>query len=128
MFDIDFFKKVNDAYGHLCGDYILKAVSSMIASVIRKDVDCLARYGGEEFCCLLPETGIDSAITVAERFRKVVMAMENEWDDTTVTITISLGVAALNARIQSSEHLLKEADDALYRAKKEGRNRVEVMV
>ena len=128
MFDIDFFKKVNDAYGHQCGDYILKAVSSKIASAIRKDVDCLARYGGEEFCCLLPQTGFDSAIVVAERFRNAIMEMENEWDDTTVTITISLGVAALNNQIKSPEHLLKEADDALYRAKEGGRNRVEAMV
>jgi len=123
MFDIDFFKKVNDEYGHQCGDFVLKSVSSRISSVIR-NVDYLFRYGGEEFCCMLPETEFDGALQAAERFRKVIMEMENNFDKSIVKITISLGVAGLNDDIGSAEMFIKKADEALYRAKREGRNRV----
>ena len=126
MFDIDYFKKVNDEYGHQCGDLILKLISSRIAGIIR-DVDYLARYGGEEFCCLLPETDINAALQVAERFRVSVMELESDFEGATVKVTISLGVAALNEKVCSPELLLKKADEALYRAKREGRNRVVVM-
>jgi len=123
MFDIDFFKKVNDGYGHQCGDFILKSLSARISSIIR-NVDYLFRYGGEEFCCLLPETKIDGALQAAERFRKAVMEMDNHFDDSIVKITISLGVAGLNDDIGSAEIFIKKADEALYSAKREGRNRV----
>jgi diguanylate cyclase (GGDEF)-like protein len=123
MFDIDLFKKVNDGYGHQCGDFILKSVSSRISSIIR-NVDYLFRYGGEEFCCMLPETQFDGAMQAAERFRKAVMEMENYFDNSIIKITISLGVAGLNDEISSAEMFIKKADEALYRAKREGRNRV----
>lgn len=123
MFDIDFFKKVNDDYGHQCGDFILKSVSSRISSIIR-NVDYLFRYGGEEFCCMFPETEFDGAMQAAERFRKAVMEMENNFDKAIVKITISLGVAGLNDEITSADMFLKKADEALFRAKREGRNRV----
>jgi diguanylate cyclase (GGDEF)-like protein len=126
MFDIDFFKKVNDVYGHQCGDHILKAVSSQVASVIR-NVDFIARYGGEEFCCMLPETKLESAVYVAERFRSAVEELHNEFKGKTVNVTISLGVSCLTDEIDSAELLLEKADDALYRAKEGGRNRVEAM-
>lgn len=126
MFDIDFFKKINDVYGHQCGDFILKSISSRISSIMR-NVDCLYRYGGEEFCCMLPETDISEAVKAADRFRKSVMEMENNFDGELIKITISLGVSAVNDEIHSPERLLKMADDALYKAKKEGRNRVEKM-
>ena len=122
MLDIDFFKKVNDTYGHQCGDHVLKSVASGIASIIRK-TDCLARYGGEEFCCLLPETGIKDASMLAERFRKHVEEMALLYQDTEVRVTISLGVSEFTAA-SSPEMLLKKADDALYQAKKTGRNKV----
>lgn len=122
MFDIDYFKKVNDEYGHQCGDFILKSLSSRISSIIR-NVDYLFRYGGEEFCCMLPETDLNAAIQVAERFRTAVMKMGNNYNDSIVKITISLGVSGFNERIESPEMLLKKADEALYRAKREGRNR-----
>ncbi len=127
MFDIDFFKKVNDKYGHQCGDFILKSVSSMIASQIR-NVDFLIRYGGEEFCCLLPETALEPAIGVAERFRKSVMEHDNNFDGKNIKVTISLGVAEIRPNINSPETLLKKVDEALYRAKRRGRNRVEAMI
>lgn len=123
MFDIDFFKKVNDGYGHQCGDFILKSVSSRISSIIR-NVDYLFRYGGEEFCCMLPETQFDGAMQAAERFRKAIMEMENNYDNSIIKTTISLGVAGLNEEISSAEMFIKKADEALYRAKREGRNRV----
>ena len=123
MFDIDFFKKVNDKYGHQCGDFILKSVASKISSIIR-NVDYLARYGGEEFCCLLPETDINGAIQAAERFRMAIMQQENNFDGLIVRITISLGVTELSESVDSPGMLLRKADQALYRAKNEGRNRV----
>lgn len=123
MFDIDFFKKVNDNHGHQCGDYILKSVSSRISSIIRY-VDYLFRYGGEEFCCILPETKLDGALHAAERFRTAVMEMEGNYDGEIVKVTVSLGVSELNESVASAELLLKKADEALYSAKREGRNRV----
>lgn len=126
MIDIDHFKKVNDEYGHQCGDFILKSVSSRIASIIR-NVDCLARYGGEEFCCLLPHTPIKFAAMVADRFRVIVMEQEHNYDDKLINVTISLGVSALQSDIKTATELIKRADEAMYRAKKAGRNRVETI-
>lgn len=126
MFDIDYFKKVNDTYGHQCGDFILKSVSSRASSLIR-NVDYLARYGGEEFCCVLPETGIQAALAVAERFRTAILQQENNFDNNVIKVTISLGVAEFQKDMESESTLLRKADEALYKAKKEGRNRVVVM-
>ena len=126
MFDIDHFKHVNDEYGHQCGDYILKSVCSRVASIIR-NVDMFARYGGEEFCCILPETELEGAMQVAERFRQAIEEQENKFNDLNVKVTISLGVAELREEISSPEMMMKKADDALYRAKNEGRNRVVFM-
>lgn len=123
MFDIDFFKKVNDTYGHQCGDFILKSISEKISSMIRK-TDFLARYGGEEFCCLLPETNLAAARMLAERFRVAVAEMKSVYQDHEITVTISLGVSELKGQFSSSEALFKMADDALYQAKNSGRNRV----
>jgi diguanylate cyclase len=124
MLDIDHFKRVNDDYGHQCGDYILKAVSSRIASMIR-NVDYIARYGGEEFCCLLPQTPLKFAAMVADRFRIVVMEQDQLYDDKIIKVSISLGVSALRDDISTADALIKSADEALYRAKDGGRNRVE---
>ncbi len=126
MFDIDYFKRINDEYGHQCGDYVIKSVSSRVSSLSR-NLDCLFRYGGEEFCCLLPETSLDSAINVADRFRLAVEELESDFDGHIIKVKISLGVAELMKDIESPEMLLKKADDALYQAKKEGRNRVASM-
>ncbi|MBI4687896.1 MAG: diguanylate cyclase [Nitrospirae bacterium] len=125
MFDIDYFKKVNDTYGHLCGDFILKSVSSKVVSLIR-DIDCMFRYGGEEFCCLLPETEIDPARVVAERLREEIALQENIFEGNTIKVTMSLGVAVVEELDDSYERLLQRADEALYKAKAEGRNRVVV--
>lgn len=126
MLDIDYFKKINDDYGHQCGDYILKSFSSRIASLIR-NVDSLARFGGEEFVCLLPQTSLIFAEKIAERFRTVIMEQEHNYEGRIIKITISLGISGLNDQITSPNELMKKADEALYRAKENGRNRVEVM-
>ncbi len=120
MFDIDFFKKVNDNYGHQCGDSVLKSVTANIASIIRK-TDYLARYGGEEFCCLLPQTGLTAAHRLAERFRHQIEALKIPCQSHDIKVTISLGVSELRSE-DSEEMLLKRADEALYSAKSSGRN------
>ncbi|NMC75253.1 MAG: GGDEF domain-containing protein, partial [Geobacteraceae bacterium] len=112
LFDIDFFKNVNDTYGHLCGDLILKNISGTIASLIRK-TDFLARYGGEEFCCLLPETVLASAALLAERFRATIAEMKHVYQGIEISVTVSLGVAEMNTGMLSFESLLKKADEAL---------------
>lgn len=117
MLDIDFFKKYNDTYGHSVGDNILVSVAGIILKEIRH-IDLGVRYGGEEFLILLPETGLSEACEVAERIRKDV-------EDKT-GITISLGVASYDHRIQKKEDIIRMADDALLMAKKKGRNRIEV--
>jgi diguanylate cyclase len=126
MFDIDFFKKVNDTYGHQCGDFIITSVSGKVASIIRK-TDFLARYGGEEFCCILPETDVASAAILAERFRTAIAGMNNIYLDSEIRVTISLGVSEIREEISTPEALLQKADKALYMAKDTGRNRVVVM-
>jgi diguanylate cyclase (GGDEF)-like protein len=126
MLDIDFFKKINDTYGHLCGDYVLKSLASSISSKIRS-TDTLARYGGEEFFCLLTETDIGSASHLAETLRKTVENETFTFQDIPVQLTISLGVTAMTPEVQSPEVLLRKADDALYEAKRTGRNKVVVI-
>ncbi|RJQ55791.1 MAG: sensor domain-containing diguanylate cyclase [Nitrospiraceae bacterium] len=123
MLDIDHFKSINDTYGHQCGDFILKSLSSRTSSLIR-NVDFMVRYGGEEFCCLLPETKMHDALKVAERFRVAIEQQENNYDGKIIKVTISLGVAEFRKEMESAYMMFKKADEALYRAKREGRNRV----
>jgi diguanylate cyclase (GGDEF)-like protein/PAS domain S-box-containing protein len=124
MLDIDHFKKVNDEYGHQCGDFILKSLSARISAIIR-NIDFMFRYGGEEFCVMLPETDLEGAALVAERFREAIMDMDNNFNGSVIKITISLGVADLKTETESPNTLIQHADEALYKAKREGRNRVE---
>jgi len=121
MIDIDFFKNVNDSYGHQCGDMVLQSVAAKAASIIRS-TDFIARYGGEEFCCLLPETNAAAAEIVAENLRKHIEEMENSFENNVVKVTISLGISSFVSE-DSPDSLLKRADDALYQAKHSGRNR-----
>ncbi|OGQ94543.1 MAG: diguanylate cyclase [Deltaproteobacteria bacterium RIFOXYD12_FULL_57_12] len=125
MCDIDFFKKVNDTYGHQCGDQVLKYVAATIQKLIR-DTDYLARYGGEEFCCLLPEADLEAARKLAERLRQGVARGKTSCGDQEVEVTVSFGVAAVGPAIETPETLLALADQALYEAKRAGRNRVVV--
>ena len=131
MIDIDFFKKVNDTYGHAVGDYVLREVAKMITKEIR-EYDIASRYGGEEFCILLPHTVAQDAANVAERLRHTV---ENtvldiksvcEFECENFNVTISMGVSQFDQSYTTTEQIYKNADKALYRAKKSGRNKVVV--
>lgn len=126
MLDIDFFKKINDSYGHQFGDFVLKSLSSRIGSTIR-NVDFFGRYGGEEFCCIFPETTIQSGAGLAERFRRAILEKRFKFEDISITVTISLGVSEVRKGIDSSDILVKQADEALYEAKRTGRNKVILM-
>jgi diguanylate cyclase (GGDEF)-like protein len=123
MLDIDHFKNINDTYGHQCGDFTLKAICETISAVLRK-ADMLVRFGGEEFCCLLPETDLRSALIMAERIRKTIEEKEFHFNDALIRITVSLGVREFHGDIDSPDTLLRTADEALYKAKKAGRNQV----
>lgn len=123
MFDIDHFKKVNDTYGHLAGDSVLKQLASVLKSRIRRE-DIMARYGGEEFAVILPEIGSVNAQTFAEKVRRIVEKTAFKFEDHQIPVTVSIGVAAVGPGIQSPLEFIKLADDKLYQAKVEGRNRV----
>lgn len=123
IFDIDDFKNINDTCGHLYGDFVLREVVAKVETGLRT-TDILARYGGEEFCCILPETGLKSALEVAERFRVSIASEEYKFHGYSKKITVSLGVAALDENIHNTDMLFKKADDALYMAKRKGKNRV----
>lgn len=127
MIDIDFFKKVNDTYGHASGDAVLRGVASIIKSALRES-DIPSRYGGEEFAVLLPYTHIEEAQIVGERLRKAVetspIPINDENSDVkTIKVTISMGLAEFNSQ-ETGEELFERADKALYEAKESGRNRV----
>lgn len=120
LLDIDFFKQVNDTYGHDAGDIVLKALAEILKLRIR-ETDTLGRWGGEEFLIVFPETSLEDCILIAEKLRTSVSNHEFEKIG---HITISLGVSSLS-KGQSYRTLIKQADDALYNAKNKGRNRVE---
>lgn len=125
LLDIDFFKRVNDEYGHHAGDVCLQQVAAKISGCIHWDSDLLARYGGEEFCLVLPNTDSDDAMVIAERVRKAVAECDIRTENHTLNTTISLGVyVAIPDADMSAELALKQADIALYQSKENGRNRV----
>lgn len=127
ILDIDHFKKVNDAYGHQNGDTVLSAVAEVVQAG-RRCYDIAARYGGEEFVLVLPGTTLAGGITVAQRLREDVRAISFKPPLEQLSITISLGVATFpSAQIEDEDSLIRQADEALYRAKQNGRNRVETM-
>ncbi|MBL8864664.1 MAG: GGDEF domain-containing protein, partial [Planctomycetia bacterium] len=124
MFDLDRFKSVNDTYGHLCGDYVLRELSGRIRKFVRRE-DLFARYGGEEFSLVLVETGLPKAIDAAERIRKTVADTPFKFDGASLNLTVSLGVAVTcGEEGLTPAELLKRADGFLYQAKQGGRNRV----
>jgi len=124
MADIDHFKRINDTCGHQQGDVVLKAVAEALTDELR-EYDLAARFGGEEFALLLPDTELFQATVAAERIRKRVAILEFEGCLKEIGLTISLGVAAGPRQdIREIDDLVRLADDALYAAKREGRNRV----
>jgi diguanylate cyclase (GGDEF)-like protein len=124
--DIDHFKSINDTHGHPSGDRILKGVAKVVMREIRK-YDSAYRYGGEEICVLLPETGAADALEIAERIRFRIERKPFRGDKgQSVSVTLSLGVASFRDGMKAPAELVASADEALYRAKGGGRNRVEV--
>jgi diguanylate cyclase (GGDEF)-like protein len=123
MIDIDHFKSVNDRYGHEAGDAVLRRVSDVVRGSLR-GVDFSARIGGEEFVMVLPETGLEEAIEIAERMRQRVEALTVEWGGQVMDIRVSAGVAAIPECVRFPNQLLRSADAALYASKRDGRNRV----
>ncbi|MDR2728278.1 MAG: diguanylate cyclase [Chitinispirillales bacterium] len=126
--DIDFFKKLNDTYGHPFGDIVLKGVAAKLESSIRMDIDAAARYGGEEFVLILDKTNAEAAHDTVDRIRQSIEAMVFKTTDgrTEVKTSMSFGIAAFPKHGQKPAELIKNADTALYEAKKTGRNRVVV--
>jgi diguanylate cyclase (GGDEF)-like protein/PAS domain S-box-containing protein len=122
--DVDHFKLLNDRYGHPVGDQVLKEMVQRIKKLTR-DMDLFARYGGEEFAILLPDTSLEQAAQIAERIRGNIACQAINTDPIAHAITISLGVAQVVGENDNLISLLKRADDAMYRAKQNGRNRVE---
>jgi diguanylate cyclase (GGDEF)-like protein len=125
IFDIDFFKKINDTYGHQSGDLVLKAISDKATEMTRR-TDLVARFGGEEFVMVMPHTGAKGAMTIAERLREAIEGMDIAVDGQTVKITISAGVATYQPHPEKMtiDEFIEKADKALYDAKSSGRNRV----
>ncbi len=123
LMDIDHFKSVNDTYGHLQGDSVLKEVAAIVRKSIRK-IDFPARYGGEEFIIIAPNTKLDEMIEMAERIRKRTESHAFQSGKTPLKITLSLGVAGFHGELGDPFALIKMADDALYLAKDSGRNQV----
>ena len=127
--DVDFFKRFNDHYGHLQGDDCLKKIARALQSVCKRPTDLVARYGGEEFAVILPQTAVENAEVMAEKLRAAVemLNIPHEYSDAASVCTLSLGVYSFVADENSRvEGMLEKADAALYRAKKQGRNRFEV--
>lgn len=126
IFDIDYFKQVNDQYGHITGDVVLVEVAAAMQHTMRK-CDIIGRYGGEEFTLLLPETAVKGAAPYAERIRRQIEGASFSSANRPLKITISGGVACYpHHSVHTVDELLRKADEALYRAKANGRNRIEL--
>ena len=123
MFDIDHFKKINDAFGHLAGDLCLQKICQVVSKMIRTD-DIFARYGGEEFVILMRDTNCQNAVNLADRIRKTVAVTPVEYEGKPIVATISCGIAALNDKHADAQALIASADRFLYLSKEGGRNRV----
>jgi diguanylate cyclase (GGDEF)-like protein/PAS domain S-box-containing protein len=123
MMDIDFFKKINDRFGHPAGDFVLKETSKILKNGFRK-TDMIARYGGEEFLCVLPGTDLTGAVIAADKVRKLIEEFEFLFDSNKIPVSISSGVAMINIGGETGEQAITRADTALYHSKKNGRNQV----
>lgn len=119
IIDIDFFKKINDTYGHLCGDYVLKEVAYLILENFRK-TDMVFRYGGEEFVVIMTETSLENSLVPLERLRKTIENNNFIYKGKKITVTISIGVET--NQTDTTDEFLNNADKALYQAKQNGRN------
>jgi diguanylate cyclase (GGDEF)-like protein len=123
MLDIDHFKQINDKYGHIAGDFILKEMCALLSKLVRKE-ELLARYGGEEFIIVLPETNLSTACTIAEKARRMVEQHVFEFANNKIETTVSLGVTELSPMAANPTNLIRNCDEKLYEAKNGGRNLV----
>lgn len=125
IFDLDEFKTINDTYGHLCGDFILKQVASLARDMVRPE-QVLARAGGDEFVIVAPETTAEGAGTLAAKLRERIVGFEHRYGDVRIPVSCSFGVAELTREMATPQDLYQAADDALLLSKRNGRNRVAV--
>lgn len=128
LIDVDYFKKINDAYGHYIGDLVLKSLGHLIIKNVRK-TDIVVRYGGEEIAIIAPHTSVHTAAGLAERLRQtieisVMVPTDEKKNREAISISVSIGVAELNQQIVDKQSLIEKTDQALYRAKQKGRNQV----
>lgn len=127
MIDIDYFKEVNDRFGHIIGDRVIEQIAGMISENTRK-TDICGRFGGEEFMIIMRETSLKGAYAVAEKIREIISDSRIETEKGTISLKASFGLAEVNSTIQDPDELIYYADKALYHAKDSGRNRVECFV
>lgn len=127
IIDVDYFKKVNDSYGHSTGDYVLKEVAYQILQTFRK-TDMVFRYGGEEFTVIITETPLEKAIIPLERLRKSIEKYPFNYNGKDIKITVSIGVSEIDENTESVHKLFDDADKALYKAKENGRNQIITML
>lgn len=126
MADIDYFKKVNDTYGHLAGDLTLKNVAKILLSCIKRENDWIARFGGEEFMICMPGGNLEIAKKTAECMRKSIENASIKYEGKDISVTVSFGIYSLKSKgNENADDLLKYADEKLYLAKRNGRNRIE---
>lgn len=126
LLDCDFFKNINDQYGHLFGDQVLQHICAVCSEEIR-NIDFFARYGGEEFIIILPESELSGAIKTAARIQSSLANKAIVFEKTDVYVTLSVGICEITQQHRSFEEMIKDADTAMYRAKENGRNRIEVI-
>lgn len=124
IFDIDYFKKLNDNYGHDAGDFVLKDMANLIRQNGVREDDIFARYGGEEFVILLPKTNLKHGYEIAERIRRLVEEYQFVYESKTLPVTVSVGVADYRQGVNTGTDLFKRADKAVYTSKSKGRNQV----
>jgi len=124
VLDIDHFKRINDTYGHVAGDRILRAVAGVLQEE-QRETDFFARYGGEEFAMILPGTDLSQAVVVAEKLRLRILASHFNYEGTPIPVTLSGGVTQVQPSDDEPSKTIKRADGALYNAKEKGRNRID---
>jgi len=130
LLDVDYFKRYNDNYGHPKGDEVLKTLGSLLRQTVSRTSDLVARYGGEEFCAVLPNTGVDNAVRIAEKILQAIQQAQipHEYSSIAKHVTVSIGVYASVPSVRdTSAHFYQQADIALYQAKGAGRNQIRVM-
>ena len=125
MIDLDHFKRINDTYGHMAGDEVLRQISARIKEC-QRETDFIGRYGGEEIVVILPETDIETSTQVADTILKAIAAEPVEFESNSIVVTTSIGLSSLRKEHTEYPMIFAEADEALYTAKENGRNRVEV--